>query len=602
MGIAIVKWSIDRTPARMARIMEDEIILWTTNRKNIPPRPEYPELYPESDERHWYDYEYFGWNARRSSLHCTPVDGPAGKRIICLRHCQGHPYMTDYDRGMLREAERYGISLKLFDCGWESEHENELVGKAIREQPDLIIFVPENAKEATGLYRRISEAAIPVIGSNLVPEEEAFKYLLSWTGPDDWDQQRMLTRKFAEFMHYEGGYCIVGHMPGSSAYYSRKWAIITELNKIAPKMKLLDMQTTLLNTAKSRTTVFEWLDRFGDELKGIYCADDAFPQMGINQALAERGREDVIRVACGSSVMGLRFVQEGSLKAITYQPPELDGALPIQVAVDWFNGLTIEPLRYLPNYIITAENIKDFLLMRPASQDIDLDSFYRMVSECDVRGIDSFFTVTYNLFLREKIVSVEYFRGFSIELLSGLIAIARSQGIPIDTLCGNYELLFKSLFLQQTVGNTLAWLKQVANQIVGTLLKGRQGCVSLGDQLVHYVDEHYREPLCLKMLSARFGMSAAYLGKVFRERTGMTFASYLNEYRIKVACRIIASRKVKAKDVALAVGYTEPNYFYNIFRKVTGQYPSQYQEHCSLPDDPGTPAVPAADRFPVANP
>lgn len=54
-------------------------------------------------------------------------------------------------------------------------------------------------------------------------------------------------------------------------------------------------------------------------------------------------------------------------------------------------------------------------------------------------------------------------------------------------------------------------------------------------------------------------------------------ASYLNERRVREAGRILATRRVKAKDVALAVGYTDANYFYNVFKKITGHNPSEVQ-------------------------
>jgi ribose transport system substrate-binding protein len=53
-------------------------------------------------------------------------------------------------------------------------------------------------------------------------------------------------------------------------------------------------------------------------------------------------------------------VKEGKLHAVTLQSAETDGALPVEVAVDYFNGLEIQPIRYLPKKIITKENVDNF--------------------------------------------------------------------------------------------------------------------------------------------------------------------------------------------------------------------------------------------------
>ncbi|MGA2545516.1 MAG: substrate-binding domain-containing protein [Rectinemataceae bacterium] len=557
--------------------MDDDIQLWGSRRRDIPPRPEFPELYPETDERHWWDLEFAGWNVGKEKLPGSPGDGPAGKRVICVHGMGYHPYMAEYDRGMAGEAERFGIALEMLRSDRDDELEAELVERAIRSRPDMMILSPGSSVGTTALFRRVHAAGIPLIASNLLPESEAFRYIVAWTGPDDWGQFRMLSRAFAKLMGGEGGYCIVNHIAGTSAYFARRWAVVTELAKVAPRMELLDMADTGLGTETTREAVLAWIDRFGGGLKGIICADDALAQLGVNQALGLRGREDVIRAANGATSMGMRFIKEGSLNAITWQPPDLDGAISIQVAVDYFNGLAVEPIRYLPIYLVDRGNIDDFLIMGRRNPEIDLDSLTHLVAECDLRAVERFFAEILELFRHERVLAEEYFRGFCIELVSRLAAIARSVEPPLASLYLDYESLFKQLFQQPSPRDTLAWLEALAKRLMVAMQERHRGCVSLGDRLRLYVDEGYREPLSLKVMSERFGMSAAYLGKVFREATGASFTSYLNRLRIAAALRILETRKVKAKDVALAVGYADPNYFYSVFKKVTGRYPSEIQ-------------------------
>jgi ABC-type sugar transport system substrate-binding protein/AraC-like DNA-binding protein len=555
--------------------MKDDIQLWGSRRRDVPPRPEFPEIYPETDERHWWDLEFAGWNVRKERLPGSPGDGPAGKKAVCIHGLTGHPYMAEYDRGMAREAERFGIALEVLRSDLDGELEAELVERAIRSRPDMIIMRPGSAAGTTELFRRVHGAGIALVASNLLPEPEAFRYIVAWTGPDDWGQFRMLSRAFAHLMGGEGGYCIVNHIPRTSAYFARRWAVVTELAKEAPRMELLDMAETGLGTESTRGAVLGWVERFGGRLKGIICADDALAQLGVNQALERTGREDVIRVANGATSIGMRFIKEGSLSAITWQPPDLDGALSIQVAVDWFNGLAVEPIRYLPLYLVDRGNIDDFLIMGRQSPEIDLDALSHFVAECDVQAVERFFAEILERFRRERILSEEYFRGFCIELVSRLAAIARSEEPPLASLYLDYENLFKQLFQQPGPLDTLTWLEAFAKRIMGALQERRRGCVSLGDRLRLYVDERFRDPLSLKLLSERFGMSSAYLGKVFREATGNSFTSHLNGLRIAAALRILETRKVKAKDVALAVGFSDPNYFYSVFKKLTGKYPSE---------------------------
>lgn len=125
-------------------------------------------------------------------------------------------------------------------------------------------------------------------------------------------------------------------------------------------MKLLAKQTTDLEAEKSMQVVSDWITRFGDDLNGIFSCDDSGTQIGINEAVRNADREDIVRVSAGNSKVGMDFIKNGQLHAITYQTAEGDGALPMHLAAQWFSGKEIPPVQYLPIRIITKENVEDY--------------------------------------------------------------------------------------------------------------------------------------------------------------------------------------------------------------------------------------------------
>jgi len=338
------------------------LIIMDESPLNPPARPADPEALPEDDPLHWYDMEYAGWRSTKTNLPKSPMSGARGKRIVCLRHMD-HPYTTAYTRGMEKIADAYGIRLKTLTAGNADVNiQSQQVDQVINERPDMVIIFPVDAKSVVPMLRKLNQAGIPVIASNLIPVDAGMPYVLTWTGPDDWGQFRMLAREFAKRMNYEGGYCIVQHMPGGSPYFSRTYSVVTELKRIAPKMKLLEKQTTKLEAEKTMQVVSDWLTKYKDELRGIVSADDSGAQIGINQACKTAGREDVIRVAAGNSKVGMDFIKAAALHAVTYQSAEADGALPMKIAADWFCGKEIaRPVYYLPKHIITSADVDQYL-------------------------------------------------------------------------------------------------------------------------------------------------------------------------------------------------------------------------------------------------
>jgi ribose transport system substrate-binding protein len=328
--------------------------------ETLPSRPSNPKALPETDAGHWYDQEFAVWNVKRENLPPSPRNGPQGKKVVYLKFVD-HPYLTAMSRGMQKVADAYGIQLTTMCAENDSNKQNAQVEQVVTMKPDLVIINPVSPKASASMKRKLHKAGIPIIASNQLCTQEALKYCLAWTGPDDWGQFRMLTQKFAELMNFEGGYAIVRHFPGNSCYDSRTHAVVTELKKIAPKMELLEMQTTNLDMIETERVVSGWLTRYGKKLKGIVSADDSGAQLGINKACKNAGREEVVRIAAGNSKVGMEAIKAGSLHAITYQSAEADGAVPLYLGVKWFKGETIPTVQYLPKRIITAKNVDQFL-------------------------------------------------------------------------------------------------------------------------------------------------------------------------------------------------------------------------------------------------
>jgi ribose transport system substrate-binding protein len=93
----------------------------------------------------------------------------------------------------------------------------------------------------------------------------------------------------------------------------------------------------------------------------MFCMIDDAPLQGFCDALDGSIRSDIIVTAAGNSSVGMKLMQEGKVHAVTYQPAEGDGALAMDVLVDWFNGLDIPPVKYLPIRIITPDVVDEYL-------------------------------------------------------------------------------------------------------------------------------------------------------------------------------------------------------------------------------------------------
>ena len=65
----------------------------------------------------------------------------------------------------------------------------------------------------------------------------------------------------------------------------------------------------------------------------------------------------------GNSKVGMDLVKAGKIDAITFQSAEADGAVPVKVAADYFNGVDLgsNAAFYLPQAVITPENVDSYI-------------------------------------------------------------------------------------------------------------------------------------------------------------------------------------------------------------------------------------------------
>ena len=93
-----------------------------------------------------------------------------------------------------------------------------------------------------------------------------------------------------------------------------------------------------------------------------------------------------------------------------------------------------------------------------------------------------------------------------------------------------------------------------------------------------YVRDNYCDPNISLISAARHvGMSAAHFSTVFSQATGRSFITYLTALRIERAKELLRTTGMRLSDIAMEIGYNEPNYFSHVFRKTVGVTPKEYR-------------------------
>lgn len=102
-------------------------------------------------------------------------------------------------------------------------------------------------------------------------------------------------------------------------------------------------------------------------------------------------------------------------------------------------------------------------------------------------------------------------------------------------------------------------------------------------EAARYIYQHHRDPIRLEDAADAGHLSPTYFSKRFRQVTGMGFKEYLTHVRLMDGMELLRTTGMSVTEVALTCGFSDGNYFGDVFKRVQGVSPSQFRKNVSLP-------------------
>ncbi|MCL6457539.1 MAG: AraC family transcriptional regulator [Gorillibacterium sp.] len=96
-------------------------------------------------------------------------------------------------------------------------------------------------------------------------------------------------------------------------------------------------------------------------------------------------------------------------------------------------------------------------------------------------------------------------------------------------------------------------------------------------ETMDYIRHHVAEDLNLQALAERSRLSERHFFRLFKQRTGQTFHSFVQQARVRTACEYLAGTTLKISAIAENVGYKDLQSFYRVFKQVVGTTPGEYR-------------------------
>jgi len=97
-----------------------------------------------------------------------------------------------------------------------------------------------------------------------------------------------------------------------------------------------------------------------------------------------------------------------------------------------------------------------------------------------------------------------------------------------------------------------------------------------------YIQENYQKPISLKELSDLFSIRPDMLSRLFKKEIGIGPAFFICMIRIEKAKRLLLDPTQRIKDICYIVGFSNPQIFCKVFKKITKLSPRAYRKYISF--------------------
>lgn len=101
-------------------------------------------------------------------------------------------------------------------------------------------------------------------------------------------------------------------------------------------------------------------------------------------------------------------------------------------------------------------------------------------------------------------------------------------------------------------------------------------------QGVQYIQQHFREPLNMAVVSNHVSMNYSLFSLLFKQYTGGNFVAYLQKLRVDEAKRLLETTDWRVNEIGRHVGFSDEKHFLKVFKSAVGLSPTEYRKSALL--------------------
>lgn len=285
--------------------------------------------------------------------------GLASAKTVCyVTAADAHPYVTPANEAIDARSKELGVEVIRLSQNFDVQTGTEQMNTCIARAVDGIILWPLDPQAYIPGLARAKEAGIPSIIINSPMDEAANEFLVSFTGPDTYQQGGMAADSLQAAMGGKGNVIVIAGQAGNGTTIGRVGGFVDRLAEIGSEIVVLETVNADFDQQKALVASRDLITRFGDDIQGVYANDDTMARGFIDAWKEARpGQPMPIVIGINGQVDAFESIRAGEMYSTIVQSPFEDGLLAINTIVDIIDGKEVAARLPIPLTVVTKENV-----------------------------------------------------------------------------------------------------------------------------------------------------------------------------------------------------------------------------------------------------
>lgn len=287
--------------------------------------------------------------------------GIASADTVCyVTAADAHAYATPANVALGERAAELGIEVIQLSQDFDVQTGTEQLNTCIARDVDGIILWPLDPQAYIPGLARAQQADIPAILINTPMDEAANQFVLSFTGPDVYEEGQLAADALNDAMGGSGTIIVIAGQAGNGTTIGRVGGFEDRLAEIGSDIEILDTVNADFDQQKALVASRDLITRFGADIQGVYANDDTMARGFIDawaEAFPDTNTPPIVGI--NGQVDAFESIREGEMYATIVQSPVEDGKLAIDTMAEILAGNTVETRLPIPLTVVTIDNVND---------------------------------------------------------------------------------------------------------------------------------------------------------------------------------------------------------------------------------------------------